>query len=81
MKLNEIISCRDDIMVGLINNYQVEPLVAFNIMESVRKGNKIPKKFIPMLKKKDVPDWYLKSADSIKYMFPKAHAAAYVLMA
>lgn len=81
LKLNEIISCRDDIMVGLINNYQVEPLVAFNIMESVRKGNKIPKKFIPMLKKKDVPDWYLKSADSIKYMFPKAHAAAYVLMA
>ncbi|WP_391591907.1 DNA polymerase III polC-type [[Mycoplasma] cavipharyngis] len=80
LKLNEIISCRDDIMIYLINQ-KIEPLLAFNIMESVRKGKQIPINAINTLIEHNVPQWYIDSANLIKYMFPKAHAAAYVLMA
>src|SRR5690625_4406764 len=55
--------------------------LAFTIMESVRKGRGLKEKWILEMKKHNVPNWYIESCEKIKYMFPKAHAAAYVLMA
>ncbi|MBL0701575.1 MAG: PolC-type DNA polymerase III, partial [Spiroplasma sp.] len=79
-ELKDVIGCRDDIMVYLM--YQgLEPLVAFNIMENVRKGKGLSKDDIEIMKANKVPNWYIESCKKIKYMFPKAHAAAYVLMA
>lgn len=80
--LQEAICCRDDIMIYLIKK-GLPPDKAFKIMETVRKGKalKDPEKwaeFKELMKKYDVPDWYIKSCEKIKYMFPKAHAAAYV---
>ena len=83
--LNEAICCRDDIMIYLIKK-GLPPNPAFKIMETVRKGKalKDPAKweeYKNLMKEHDVPDWYIKSCEKIKYMFPKAHAAAYVTMA
>lgn len=80
--LSQAIGCRDDIMVYLMK-MGLEPNHAFKIMETVRKGKalKDPAKwaeYVQMMKEHDVPDWYIKSCEKIKYMFPKAHAAAYV---
>ncbi len=81
----DVIGCRDDIMVYLI--YQgLNPKDAFNIMEFVRKGkaSKEPAKwkdYRELMQEKNVPNWYIESCEKIKYMFPKAHATAYVLMA
>ena len=80
--LNEAICCRDDIMIYLIKK-GVPPNKAFKIMETVRKGKalKDPEKwaeFVSVMKEHEVPEWYIKSCEKIKYMFPKAHAAAYV---
>ena len=80
--LKEAICCRDDIMVYLMKK-GVPPDKAFKIMETVRKGKalKDPEKwngFKEIMKQYDIPDWYVKSCEKIKYMFPKAHAAAYV---
>ena len=80
--LQEAICCRDDIMIYLIKK-GLPPDKAFKIMEVVRKGKalKDPEKweeFKTIMKEHDVPDWYIKSCEKIKYMFPKAHAAAYV---
>ncbi len=78
--LNDTIACRDDIMVYLIEK-GLPPLESFKIMEDVRKGKGLRKEYIELMKTKEVPDWYIDSCEKIKYMFPKAHAVAYVTMA
>jgi DNA polymerase-3 subunit alpha (Gram-positive type) len=79
-KLSEAISARDDIMVYLIHK-GVAPQLAFKIMEGVRKGKGVKSEDVEKMKEKNVPDWYIESCQKIKYMFPKAHAVAYVMMA
>ncbi|RYG73922.1 PolC-type DNA polymerase III [Lentibacillus lipolyticus] len=79
-ELPDVIGCRDDIMVYLLHK-GLEASMAFTIMEYVRKGRGLKDEWIEEMKKHGVPDWYIESCKKIKYMFPKAHAAAYVLMA
>jgi DNA polymerase-3 subunit alpha (Gram-positive type) len=79
-KVSEAISARDDIMMYLIHK-GVEPLLSFKIMEGVRKGKGIKPEDVEKIRKQSVPDWYIDSCQKIKYMFPKAHAVAYVMMA
>lgn len=79
-KLGEAISTRDDIMTYLIHK-GVEAQVAFTVMESVRKGKGVSEEYAEKLRAKDVPEWYIESCRKIQYMFPKAHAVAYVTMA
>ena len=81
----EVIGCRDDIMVYLMY-HGVEPIKAFKIMEFVRKGkaSKDPetwKGHVETMEKAGIEDWFIDSCSKIKYMFPKAHAAAYVISA
>ena len=80
LTLNELISCRDNIMIDLINK-KIEPIIAFNIMEKVRKGKGVTEEEEKIMKEHNVQDWYIESLKKIKYMFPKAHATAYVMMA
>lgn len=75
--LSEAICTRDDIMIYLINK-GLESELSFTIMESVRKGKGLKPEWEEEMRKFDVPEWYIKSCKTIKYMFPKAHAAAYV---
>lgn len=79
-ELKDVIGCRDDIMVYLMHQ-GVNAKEAFSIMENVRKGKGLTNEEIKLLKAQKVADWYIDSCQRIKYMFPKAHAAAYVLMA
>lgn len=78
--LEGAICTRDDIMLYLINK-GIEPATSFTIMESVRKGRGLKEEWEKIMEEHDVPDWYIWSCKMIKYMFPKAHAAAYVMMA
>ena len=78
--INEVIGCRDDIMTYLISK-GVEPIVAFTIMESVRKGKGLKPEWEKTMSEHNVYDWYIDSCKKIKYMFPKAHAVAYAMNA
>ena len=88
LTLSDVICCRDDIMTTLINKYSVDNATAFKIMEIVRKGKFNKKaigdnfiKYVQVLKDHKVPEYYIKSCEKIEYLFPKAHAVAYVAMA
>ena len=80
----EVIGCRDSIMLYLLRK-GLEPKTAFDIMEAVRKGKVAKGGFQPgweeTMREHDVPDWYIESCRKIKYMFPKAHAVAYLMAA
>ena len=77
--LRNAICCRDDIMIYLINR-ELPPERAFKIMEQVRKGKKLKPEDEAEMREHNVPEWYIESCNKIQYMFPRAHAAAYVTM-
>ena len=79
-ELKEVISVRDDIM-NYLNQQGLDPADSFSIMEHVRKGKGLAAEEEKKMRAAGVPDWYIDSCKKIKYMFPKAHAAAYVMMA
>ena len=78
--VGQAIGCRDDIMLFLISK-GMPPKRSFKIMESVRKGRGLPDGAEEEMKAAGVPDWYIGSCKKIAYLFPKAHAVAYVMMA
>ena len=79
-KVSEVVGCRDDIMIFLISK-GFKDTRAFKIMEAVRKGKGLPDGAEDEMRDLGVPEWYIESCKKIKYLFPKAHAVAYVMMA
>ena len=77
--LNKVIATREDIMLYLINN-GMDKKKSFKIMEKVRKGRGLSPEEEEEMRQLNIPEWYIESCNKIKYMFPKAHAAAYVMM-
>ncbi|MCM1259486.1 MAG: PolC-type DNA polymerase III [Prevotella sp.] len=77
---NDVIGCRDDIMIALIAQ-GVPAAISFKIMEGVRKGRGLTPDQEDIMRKNSVPEWFIDSCKKIKYLFPKAHATAYVIMA
>ncbi|MGL5246195.1 MAG: PolC-type DNA polymerase III [Mycoplasmoidaceae bacterium] len=80
LDISEVISSRDDIMVYLMSK-SIDSLMSFQIMENVRKGKGITQEQEAVLRENGIHDWYIDSCNKIKYLFPKAHATAYVDMA
>ena len=80
MDLHNCVAARDDIMRYLIA-HKVPSEVAFETMEKVRKGKKIPEKNLPILRESGIPEYYIEACNKIKYLYPKAHAVAYATMA
>ncbi len=78
--LMNVIGCRDDIM-GYLAGMGIDKLMSFKIMEAVRKGKGLTKEMEGLMVEHNIPKWYITSCKKIKYLFPKAHATAYVVMA
>ncbi|KUO76143.1 MAG: DNA polymerase III subunit alpha [Clostridia bacterium BRH_c25] len=77
--LKEVISTRDDIMLFLIYK-GVQPKTSFKIAENVRKGKGLTPEYEEAMREQSIPEWYIQSCKTVKYLFPKAHATAYVMM-
>lgn len=80
INIDEVIGCRDDIMTYLMRK-GIPELSSFKIMEKVRRGDGLSPEHLQIMQEAKVPDFYIESCKKIKYLFPKAHAAAYVTMA
>lgn len=80
LPFRDVIGCRDDIMIFLLK-YNLPSFDSFKIMESVRKGYSITGENEKLMREFKVPEWFIDSCKKIKYLFPKAHATAYVIMA
>ncbi|MEA4824719.1 MAG: PolC-type DNA polymerase III [Clostridiaceae bacterium] len=78
--LNGVICCRDDVTAYLIG-CGIPSKLSFKISETVRKGKGLMPDWVPMMREHNVPEWYIESANTVKYLFPRAHATAYVMMA
>ena len=77
--IKDVVATRDDIMIYLIQE-GIEPIIAFNIMESVRKGKGIRTDFIEILSEHNIPKWYIESCQKIRYLFPRAHVIDYAIL-